>query len=446
MTIEQLIASVFEQANQVGFDDYEVYFEDGKSLELQGFEGEIIKYADSTKRGVNFRGIYKGKLGSAYSEVIDEESATLLVKKALEVAMLIEVEDQVFLFEGASAYPDLKLYEPSLEEVTQTAKMDLVLDLEKRAMATGQLSKVSGTYYGDGQSYCRIVNSKGLDVSYRSNQAYAYMGVIGTHLGETYSEYEFAIDRDFGKIVKAPIAEAAVERVVAKFGGKPVPTGDYSVVIENRAAGSLLSAHMSIFSADVAQKGMSLLKDKLGQKIASETVNLLDDPHLEDGLASIPFDGEGVPTFRKHLIQNGEMKTFLHNLKTANKDGVKSTGNASRASYQSVIGVSHTNAYIEPGAHSFEALVQAMDKGLIITGFDGLHAGTNAISGDFSLGARGFLVENGKKVRPVQQIVVSGNYLELLKNIQAVGADLVFETEPVGSPSLLIRGLSVAGD
>lgn len=446
MTIEQLIESVFEQANRIGFEAYEVYFEDSKSLELQGFEGDIIKYADSTKRGVNFRGIYHGKLGSAYSEVIDEESAILLVKKALEVAMLIEVEDEVFLFEGSSTYPELKLFEPALQEVTQTAKMDLVLDLEKRALATGQVSKVSGTYYGDGQAYCRIVNSKGLDVSYQSNQAYAYMGVIGTHQGETYSEYEFAIGRDFNKIAAAPIAELAVEKVVAKFGGKPVPTGEYSVVIENSAAGSLLSAYMSIFSADVAQKGLSLLKGKLGQKIASENVNLLDNPHLEDGLASVPFDGEGVPTFKKKLIQNGEMMTFLHNLKTANKDGVQSTGNASRGSYQSVIGVSHTNAYIEPGAHSLEALIQGMDHGLVITGFDGLHAGTNAISGDFSLGARGFLVENGQKVRPVQQIVVSGNFLDLLKNIQAVGSDLKFETEPVGSPSLLVRGLSVAGD
>ncbi len=447
MTHEQFIKQVFEYAKAEGFDSYELYMQDGSNLELSSFEGEIIKYADSTTRGVNFRGIYQGKLGSAFSECLDGDAAKMLVDKAKEAAALIEVEDRVFLFGGApkEAYKVVDMYNPTLEQVAVSEKIDLVLGLEKTAMASGKLSKVAGSYYGDGKVSLRMLNSEGLDVAYTGNRAYAYMGAIGTHQSETYSAYTFGVSNDFEKLKRFPIADEAVTRVVNQFSSKTVHSGAYRVIIENRAAGNLLDVFMSLFSADAAQKGMSLFKGKVGEQVAAPCLDLVDDPHLANGLGSCPFDGEGVPTKVKHLIQGGQLKTLLHNLKTAHKDGVQTTGNASRGSYQSVIGVSHTNAYIVSGSHSVESLKNLLENGLMITGFDGLHAGANAITGDFSLGARGFMVEKGEIVHPVNQIVVSGNFMTLFKGVLAVGDDLIFETSPVGSPSLLIDSLSVAG-
>lgn len=447
MNQNEFLGLVFDLAKDAGFESYELYFQEGNALELSSFEGEIVKYADSTTKGVNFRGIYQGKLGSAYSECFDEEAARMLVFKAKEIAELIEVEDKVFIYPGAplEAYHSMALYDETLRTVSVADKIDLVLKQEALALDSGKLSKVSGSYYGDGTVSLRMVNSEGLDVAYTQNRAYAYLGAIGTDQGATYSAYAFGIQNNFEKLRAIDVAHKAVSKVVRQFGSRTVPSGEYPVIIENGASGNLLDVFMSLFSADAAQKGMSLFKDKVGTRVASERVHIVDNPHLENGLASAPFDGEGVPTRFKYLVKEGELVTLLHNLKTAHKAGLESTGNASRASYQSVIGVSHTNAYIEPGNLSLEDMISHMDRGLIITGFDGLHAGANAITGEFSLGARGFYVESGKIAYPVNQIVVSGNYMHLLENVLAVGNDLLFETQPVGSPSLMIKALAVAG-
>ncbi|MCK9526541.1 MAG: TldD/PmbA family protein, partial [Limnochordia bacterium] len=186
------------------------------------------------------------------------------------------------------------------------------------------------------------------------------------------------------------------------------------------------------------------------QPVASTLVTLVDDPLLKNGGASASFDGEGVATRAKNVIEKGKLITFLHNLKTAKKDGVESTGNASRASFKSPVGISPTNFFIQPGTLDYEALIERMGDGIIIINVQGLHSGADAVSGDFSLGAYGYLVENGAIVRPIEQITIAGNFFKLLEAVEAIGSDLEFGSPSsrghVGSPSLLIRHLSVAGN
>ena len=208
---------------------------------------------------------------------------------------------------------------------------------------------------------------------------------------------------------------------------------------------SILSTFAGVFSGDAVQKGLSLLKGKEGEIIASKQVTLLDDPHLENGLASVPFDDEGVATKKKDIIHEGKLMTLLHNLKTANKGNTKSTGNGFKNSYASPVGVSPTNLYIQKGEKSFEELLKDVGEGLLITEFAGLHSGANSITGDFSLAAKGFYIKDGKKDYPVEQITVAGNFFDLLKNIEEVGSDLKFPMSSIGSPSVKITELSIAG-
>ena len=161
-------------------------------------------------------------------------------------------------------------------------------------------------------------------------------------------------------------------------------------------------------------------------------------------MASCAFDDEGVATKAKNVIENGVLTTLLHNLKTAHKQGVATTGNASR-SYASPVGVSPSNFYFVPSEISYDELLTRLGDGLIITEVAGLHAGANAISGDFSLSAKGFRVREGKRAEAIKQITVAGNFYTLLKSVEAVGADLKFGTGSYGSPSLLIESLSIAG-
>ena len=190
---------------------------------------------------------------------------------------------------------------------------------------------------------------------------------------------------------------------------------------------------------------MSLLAGKEGEKIAADCVTLMDDPHMPGGLASSPFDAEGVATKVKAVIENGKLTTLLHNLKTARKAGVRSTGNANKGGYAAPIGVSPSNFYFKPGNKTLAELMQDMGDGLVITEVSGLHAGANPVSGDFSLLAKGYIVEKGQKGRAVEQITVAGNFYALLKNIRAFGSDLEFVGSPVGSPSVDVGEMNIAG-
>lgn len=227
-----------------------------------------------------------------------------------------------------------------------------------------------------------------------------------------------------------------------------MPSGEYLVVIRADAMADLLHTFAGIFSADSAQKGTSLLKGREGDAIAADCVTIVDDPHLAGSVSSQPFDGEGVPTFRKEIVKAGTLTTLLHNLKTAHKQGVGTTANASRASYGAPVGVSPSNFFLQPGAGDLAELLSDAEGGLLITDLQGLHSGANEISGDFSLGAKGYRIVDGKKAGCVRQITVAGNFYNLMKDIQRVGSDLFFGFPGggrYGSPSVLVKKLSVAG-
>lgn len=178
--------------------------------------------------------------------------------------------------------------------------------------------------------------------------------------------------------------------------------------------------------------------------IAAPCVTLMDDPHMKGGAASRPFDGEGVATRVKQVIEGGRLTTLLHNLKTAKKAGVQTTGNAARG-LKSSITVAPSNFYIKPGEKSLSGLEAEMENGLVVTKLEGLHSGANEISGDFSLLCTGHLVRDGKRVQAVEQVTVAGNFFALLKDIVAVGSDLRFGMGSVGSPSVRVSSLSIAG-
>ena len=170
-------------------------------------------------------------------------------------------------------------------------------------------------------------------------------------------------------------------------------------------------------------------------------MTIVDDPLMPWGLGSCPFDREGAATVKKNVIDRGVLTTLLHNRKTAKKASTATTGNAAGAGR-----VAPSNLYIAAGKDDCDALLAAMGNGLFLTEVSGLHAGANPISGDFSLLARGFEIAGGRKVREVEQFTVAGNFFKLLEDIAAVGSDLLFEGSPIGSPSVSVKALNVAGE
>lgn len=433
------IKECFRLAKEKGFESSELFFKSGKDFSLKVVDGEIGGFDLSETGSVSFKGIYQGKMGRCFSEIIDESTAKYLVEKAYEAALYIEDEDEVFIYEGDEVYPKLKLFNPELEKVSLDRKIDFVLDLEKQCLAEEGVTKLQSVGYSESASSIRIVNSLGLDISEDYNLATASVSGMGQKDGKNYMAYHYDYEMDFDRLLAKSTAKTFGEKVREQFGADQVESGSYQVVLSPEAATSLLWAFDSMFSAESVQKDLSPLKGKLGQKIAADIITLVDHPHLEDRLGSQSFDTDGVATKVKTLVDKGELKTYLHNLKTAKKDGVVSTGNASGS------GVASSNLYIEPGTMSEEELLKEVGSGLYIRNFDGLHAGTNSVSGDFSLQCDGALFEEGRVTQPFSQVVLSGNILDVLKSCYLLANNLEFPGGSMGSPTMAVGELKLAG-
>lgn len=437
---------LFEEANKAGFEEYEIYYADGESLSINIYEGEVEKYKLNTAFGLSFRGKINGKMGYSYSEILDEEAIKTLIENAKSAALTIENDDVKFIYEGDKEYKEIDSFKKELEGINPDKYIELALKMEKECKK--QCDKVinfNSCAIGYGKSTYGIINSKGLNLKNERNSLTAYVIPIIEEDGEKYDGMGYVLAQKLDDIKPDELAKQAIEEATSRIGGKSIPSGKYKIIINNEAMVSLLGTFSSIFNSEQAQKGLSLLKGKEGEMIASDIVTLIDDPHLKDCLGTCSFDDEGVATYTKEIVTNGKLNTLLYNLKTANKAGVKSTGNGFKSSYASTVGVSETNFYIKPGEKSFDELCEIVKDGVIITEFAGLHSGASSVTGDFSLAAKGFMIENGKKTFPVEQITIAGNFFTLLKDIEEVGSDLKFPMSSIGSPSIIVKELSIAG-
>ena len=447
MELNLFVKELFSKAQEEGFSEYEVYYVDRESLSISVYKEEVEKYNLNNSAGLSFRGKFGDRIGYSYTEILDEDAIEMLVKKAKENVLAIENNDIQFIYEGDKEYKEISTYHEELEDIPADKLINIAISMEKEAKKyCNKVESFSGCSVSYSSGKYGIINSKGLNLSNKSNLLTAYVVPIVKDLDKMYDGCGYVVAKSLNDVKPDKIAKMGVDEALSKIGGTSIAAGNYKVIINNEAMVSLLSTFAGIFSGDAVQKGLSLLKDKKGEIIATDIVNLVDDPHLEDGLASVSFDDEGVATLKTYLIKNGKLNSLLHNLKTANKAGVKSTGNGFKASYASPISVSPTNFYIEPGINSLEEMTKKINKGLIITDFAGLHSGANSITGDFSLAAKGFYIEDGIKTHPVEQITVAGNFFTLLNNIEEIGSDLKFPMSSVGSPSIVIKELSIAGE
>lgn len=446
----ELKEQIFNKANEAGIKDVEIYYSQGRDLTIKVFESEVDGYKLAEAEGLGLRGKFNENMGYSYTEKVDETSVEFLINGLIENAKNIDSEEKEEIYKGADKYEETYNFNQFLEKIEETEKINFAKNLEKEALnIDNRIKSIQDCVYGDGYTETIISNSKGLFIEDKSNLAYSYVSVVAKENEDIQSGFAYKVTNNFEEMDYKEIAREAVEESISMLGAKSIKSGKYPVVLKNNAATDILEAFSSVFSAERVQKNLSLLKGKLKEKIASEKISLVDDPFMKKGFASTGFDGEGVPTKYKKIVENGVLNTYLYNIKTALKDNVESTGNASRSSYKSSIGISPTNMYIEPGKKKFAELIKGIDEGIIITDVQGLHSGLNPISGDFSLSAQGFLIKNGKKESPVNQITVSGNFIELLKNVEEICADLKFglpSSAYIGSPSLKIKYLDIAGE
>ena len=426
-------------------DEIEILLSAGNSFSVRINEQNIESFNYSDSKGIGVRVVKDEKVGYAYTEKFDEETFKLIVDEAIENAKYTENDDIVIMEKYPENSDSPIVYSEELEKVDVVDKIQFAKDLEKYAKeADKRVFNVPYAVYADGKSYSRIANSKGLDREDTQNYAYAYLAVLSAEEEDKRMGMDFHITRDFGEFDAKKMAEEGVKKSTDLLNGDPVESRKYAVVFNNEMMATMLATFSGIFNAKSVQEGRSLLKGKIGQKIANEKVTIVDDGLHPDGFSTSAFDNEGYPTERTILIENGVLKTYLHNTITARKDGIKSTGNGSRG-YKGTLNISTSNFVIEAGEHKEADLFTKHHRVIEIVSLQGMHSGANAISGDFSLGAQGFLWENGKRKHSLKPFTVSGNFLQMLSGVEAIADNFKFDMSSNGASSILINELNISG-
>jgi PmbA protein len=418
-----------------------------RTLQMKAFRDEIASLTESDNQWVSARAIGDSRMGTAYTERFDERSIAQAAARARENARFggqdpgntLYASDEQATFDGRRG---------SLEAMTIDAKRKMTIEAERTAKTyDSRIVNVPYCYYGESDGECAIVSSHGLHKAQLTSSCMCYVMVMARDGEETQTGAEYVVAADPTALDSAEAARTAARRAIEKLGAREIDSGEYRVVFENLAASELLGAFIaapgSPFYGETIQKGKSMLAGKLGTTIGSDLLTVIDDPTR--GLNPTFFDGDGVATRRVAFVEQGTFVTVLHTIYSAAREtGTRTTGHASRSRER--VGTGLHSPCLENGNGALDGLLAEMNSGILITEVEGLHAGLNTVTGDFSLSAKGFMVEAGARSYPVRNVVVAGNFFELASRIVAKAGDLRENTRGgFDSPSVMIERMSVSG-
>lgn len=434
---------LINKAINEGFSDFEVYSSKSTSTTLSIFNGNVDKTEIKDSLSFTVRGIYNNKMAYLSFENEDEDlDAVISTLKANAISLNTKEEFEIYA--GDENYPDSRELRGSFKNIPTNKKVELLKELEKKVKEyDARIVNVPYCRYNEATSSVEIVNSKGLNVSKANEFCYVVLQAVAKEGEQTQSGFEIEIALTYDELLSSDVASVVAKKAIEKLNAKPVPSKVYPIVFNNEAMADLFSVFTSFFSGEAAIKKLTPLVGKDGEKIFSDKITIVDDPLYAGSVNYEPFDDEGVACYKKDIVKNGIFKGLMHNLKTAKYFKTKTTGNGFKIGTN--VGVSGVNLYIEAGSKTQAELIQDIKEGLFITDLAGLHAGANPITGDFSAQSSGFLIEDGKITKPVTLIVVSGNFIKIMNQIDDLGSDLKVFHNGIGAPSIRFSGLPVSG-
>jgi PmbA protein len=423
MDYKELAEQLVNKCIKKGADQAEVFVESGRNLSVEVRNGDIETVQEAATHGVGFRVFVKGKM--AFSSCNDFESKALdnAVESAVRFAANTTPDENNVLPDNKGVTQVDGLYDPQISQVPMEKKIDLAKKVEKLAMKDSRITKSSGASFSEGEAEIFLANSNGLLKSFKESGCGFGVSVVAEK-GDQKSTGGESCSRRFYADLKPPeeIAEKAAKDAYEMLDPQMVKTQKATVIFDPDVARAILGGILGAINGERVLQGASFLRDKMDQKIASELVTIIDDGTRPKGMGSKPFDGEGVPTQKRIIVDKGILKGFLYNTIVAKRAGVKSTGNASRGGFTSLPGIGAHNFFMAAGKNSQEEIIKATQVGLLLKGVTGY--GINSVNGNFSGGASGFWVENGKIAFPVKGLTVAGNAFEMLSSIDMVGNDL----------------------
>lgn len=423
---------------------FEIFLSSTEGVSVEAKEGKVDAFKLKKSVGAGIRTISGNRPGFAFSSVLTDDALEKTVSLALSGSLGASEDPLVSFPFPKKSNASLDLLDDSFAKTTEEEKINTALRIEECAMSFDKrIKRVRKASYGETFSFSRVVNSNGVDASESSTFYSASVMAVAEDKGESQMGWETGMGHKRKAIDPCFIGNGASVRAIELLGARQIGTIKCPAVFENIVVTEFISAISMAFCADSVQKGKSVLAGKKGKKVVSDKLNVFDDGVMKDGWGSSLFDAEGVPRQKTALFIEGVLQGFLYDTYWAKREGVESTGNAERGGFKGFPSIGVSNLYIEKGDKTLEALFKDMGKGLFIKEIMGAHT-IDPISGDFSLGATGFWVENGVLAYPVRGIAIAGNLLELFSGVSAAGSDMRFMGS-VGAPSLLFSELSASG-
>lgn len=432
-------------ARRRGADSAEVFLWHRREFSVGVRLGQVETLREATSCGLSLRVLIGGRQASASGSDLSPEQISSLVEDAIKMARVTSADELAGLPDPedlATSTPELDLYDPAIESLSAEQKIELALRAETAAReASDKIINSEGSSFSSTVGLVILANSAGFVGSYRATSCSLSVAPVASNGDRMQRDYWYDVRRKLSELESPEqIGRKAAERTIRKLGARAVPTQKVPVVFEANVAGEFLSSLFQAVSGEAISRKASFLVGKLGERVASEKLTVIDDGTMPGRLGSRPFDGEGLESRRTTVIRNGILESYLLNTYTARKLRLKSTANAA-PSAGGPPGIGPTNFFIEPGPHSVEQIIRSVPRGFYVTELLGF--GVNIVTGDYSRSASGLWIEGGQLAFPVQGVTIAGNLKNMLKGIEMIGGDLDFRGQ-LASPTLLISEMTVS--
>lgn len=446
---EEAVQRAVRRALAAGAHSADAALAEGDSFEARVRDREIDFVKQARERVLGIRAFVAGPGGlrTAITSTSDLAADTVdrMAAETVALARATAPDPAAGLPEGgfAGTLPDLGLHAPEDRDVAVEARIEDARRAEAAARGVDpRIANSEGSQVGSGFRRATYANSAGFLGSYESASHSLFCEPLAREGEAMQRDYWMTAARRLGALEDAgAVGRRAAERALRRLGARPVPTCEVPVLFEPMVARSLVGQLAGCVSGGAVYRDASFLKDRLGERIASEIVTVIDDGRLPGGLGSRPFDGEGLPTRRNVIVEAGRLQTWLLDTYSARKLGLRSTGSAARGA-AGAPAPGPTNLWLEPGALPPEEIVRRTERGLLVTELIGM--GFNPVTGDYSRGAAGLWIEDGRPVHAVEEVTIAGHLGEMLAAIDLVGNDLVW-LGAIAAPTLRVARMTVAG-
>ncbi len=444
---QELGRDILAMAKAQGASQGDVVMVESDSFFVTVRLGEVEKISQAQEKRLGLRLFFGSSSASASTSDISKKSIARLVEDTTRMARATAQDPHSGLPAAedlAREIHELNLLDADARSISVEEKIQMATETEKSALELdARITNSEGAEFSNNFGRVIYASSHGFSGEYQGSTFGHSVAPVAKANGSMQRDYWYSSNRKFSRLESPKsVGEKAAQRVLRRLGARKVKTCEVPIVFDPEISASLLRNLASAISGYSLYKGASFLVGKLGAQIASELVTVIDDGTIPGALGSRPFDGEGLPTRNKTIVERGRLQSYLLDTYSGRKLGMASTGNASR-SVGEPPGVAASNFYLAPGMHSPDAIIRSVKQGFYVTELIGF--GVNMVTGDYSRGAVGLWIEDGVLSYPVEEVTIAGNLKEMFQNIEMVGDDLEMRGR-IAAPTIKISQMTVAGN